>query len=169
MSEKESYKEERTTYYIASLVATFVSAGVIEIWVMAGEINLLALIDFYPILFILIGAVAEFFAIMNFIEIKEKCFWDYFFLIFVVAGGIGAILGGIVFLIFKVVGGYLKDEFSTPVSSSSSEKPDEYHVGKDSAGYDRIYNQDGREITSIDSVRDDGDIYGTDGNRYTPK
>lgn len=167
MSKNSSDKSERLTYYLTSLLSTLITVGLIELWVEAGKITFN--FRFEDIAMLIVGAIAEFFAIANFREIEKKCFWDYFFLIFVVAGGLCAILGGLALLVATIFGWYVKEELKTPVNTNSDDKPDEYHIGKDVAGYDRIKNQDGKEITSIASISDNGDVYGTDGNKYSPK
>lgn len=166
-----NFKEERLWYYICSVFSALVSAGIIEVWIEAGKVVILGVIFSGYFIYLLLGALATFLAIFNFKEIDKdkRNFWDYFFIFFLVIGGLGSIFGFVVFLIVRVITWYLKDEFSKPVNSTHSEKTDEYHVGKDVAGYDRIYNQDGKEITTVASVDSRGNVHGTDGNKYTPK
>lgn len=173
--EKKEYdfKDERLWLYIGSVFATFVTICIILIWVEAGKIAILELLFNLPTLFfIVLGAIASYFAFFNFTEIDKdkRIFKDkFFFVLLLIGGSVVSLLGGIVYLVVRLVGGYLKDEFSAPVYNNNNDKPDTYHVGKDVAGYDRIYNQDGKEITTVESIGSNGDVYGTDGNKYTKK
>lgn len=173
--EKKEYdfKDERRWLYIGSLFATFVTVCIILLWVEAGKIAILELLLNLPTLFfIILGAIGSYLAFFNYTEIdkdkripKDK----FFFVLLLIGGSVVSLLGGIVFIIFKIATWYLKEEFSAPVYSNNNDKPDTYHVGKDVAGYDRIYNQDGKEITTVESIGSNGDVYGTDGNKYTKK
>lgn len=167
-----NFKEERLWLYLGSALTVLIFVGIIEMWVEAGRIFILELIFSEHVFLVLVGAAATFLAFFNFTEIDKdkRIFWDYFFFILLIlAGGICVLVGGIVYIIFKIVTWYLKEEFSAPVYSNDDGKNDTYHVGKDVAGYDRIYNQDGKEITTVESIGSNGDVYGTDGNKYTKK
>ena len=172
--EKNEYdfKEERIWLYVCTALTALIFAGIIEIWVEAGRIFIMDLLFTSNGFLVLVGAAATFWAFFNFKEIDKdkRIFWDYFFVVLLIlTGGICVLIGGIVFIIFKIVTWYLKEEFSKPVYSNDEGKDDTYHVGKDVAGYDRIYNQDGKEITTVESISSNGDVYGTDGNKYTKK
>lgn len=157
---------DRLKFYVGSMFSTFMSAIIVGCCVEAGGFfNGLFTLGFGAIIILGLGVGSGFLAIASFLDIKRKIFLDYFFWIFVVGGTLCTLIGGIIVLVL-----YGGCKYADSVSTSSNdEKPKTYKIDKDVAGYDRIYNSKGEEVTSIDFVRDDGDIYGKDGKRYTPK
>ncbi len=157
---------DRLKFYAGSMFSTFMSVVIVGCCVEAGGFfNGLFTMGLGIIVILGLGIYSGYLAIGSFFSIERRIFLDYFFWIFVVGGALCSLIGGIIVLL--LYGGCKYADSSS--SSSNKGKAETYKVDKDVAGYDRIYNSKGEEVTSIDFVRDDGDIYGTDGKRYTPK